>query len=176
MRRPIWFHTLPSLSRRAVAQGLIAAPTMAFARSPDCGSAPQILFVCEAGTVNSAIARELFRARAADAGLDVRVVSRGLHPEDHLTPVVAEKLRNDGVDATREPTISLTTADIATAKIVIAFNAAAENPLLRAARRWNVPSWGVDYTASKAVMDIHIGKLVAELVTRPQAGCAAPPK
>jgi len=175
MRRPTLSHSLPSLSRRAVALGMIAAPTVALANPPACGPAPRILFVCEAGTVNSAIARELFRARAAGAGLDVRIASRGLHPEDHLTPVVAEKLRNDGVDAAREPTIALTTADIATAKIVIAFNVAAENPLLRAARRWNVPSWGADYTASKAIMDTHIGKLVAELGARPQAGCATPP-
>jgi hypothetical protein len=176
MRRSTSSHLQPAISRRAVALGLLATPATALARSPDCGPAPQILFVCEAGTVNSAIARESFRARAADAGLDVRVTSRGLHPEDHLTPAVATRLRADGIDPALEPAKALAEADVTEANIVVAFNAAADDPLLRGARRWNVPSWGTDYATAKAAMDTQIGKLVAELGAGAKAGCAAPPK
>ena len=176
MRHPTSFHAHPFRSRRAVALGLIAAPTLARAKSPDCEPAPKVLFVCEAGTVNSAIARELFRARAANAGLDVAVTSRGLHPEDHLTPAVAAQLHAEGIDPAREPAKALSAAELAAANIVVAFNGAAEDPLLRGARRWNVPSWGADFATAKTAMEVHIGKLVAELGARPQAGCAAPPK
>lgn len=154
--------------------GLIATPKMALARSPGCGPTPKVLFVCEAGTVNSAIARERLRVRAAAAGLDVLVTSRGLKPEDHLTPAVAARLRADGIDTAREPARALEGVDIAAADVVIAFNAAAEDPRLRSARRWEAPSWGVDYSAAKAAMDLRIDKLVAELGVLRQAGCTAP--
>lgn len=176
MRHPMSTHAHPFLSRRAMALGLMAAPTIALAKSPACGPAPQVLFVCEAGTVNSAIARELFRARAAEAGLEVRVTSRGLHPEDHLTPAVAAQLRAGGVDPAREPAKALAETDVAAASIVIAFNAAAADPRLRSARRWGVPSWGADYATAKAAMDSQIDKLVAELNVPPNPGCAAPAK
>jgi protein-tyrosine-phosphatase len=148
---------------------LLAAPGAALAKP--CAPA-QVLFVCPAGTVKSAIARETLKARAAAAGVAVRVRSRGLHIEDHVSPSLAANLRADGVNPTAEPARSLQDADVAQADIVIAFDEAAQAPLLHRARVWEIPSWNSDYAGAKAALASHMDALVAELRGRQNGPCA----
>ena len=138
-------------------------PSAAFA----AGCPPtRVLFVCPSGTVKSAIAREVLRARVSATGLPATVVSRGLKPEDHISPALAANLRADHVDPSREPALTLTAADVAAADIVIAFDDAASSPLLRGARAWRTPSWNADYAAAKADLSTRLDALTAELRRR----------
>ena len=157
------------LSRRVVALALLLAPSVARAAAGPCAP-PTVLFVCPAGTVKSAIAREALKARAAQAGVPVRAVSRGLRPEDHVSAALAANLRADGIDPAAEPARALKAADVGRADIVIAFDEAAQAPALRAARVWDVPSWNGDYAGAKAALAVRMEALVAEL--RDRRGCS----
>ena len=165
---------LPTLGRRALLVGLLVAPASARAATDPCAP-PTVLFVCPAGTVKSAIARETLKARAAQAGVPVRVQSRGLHPEDHVSPALAVNLKADGINPTAEPLQAFEDADARRADIVIAFDEAAQAPGLRAARNWDIPSWNSNYPAAKAGLAAKTDELIAELRRR-QAGCASAPR
>jgi len=123
----------------------------------------RILFVCPVGTVKSAIARETLRKRAAASHLPVLVQSRGLAPANHVSPALAERLRADAIDPTADPLRALTAADVADADILIAFDEAAQSPLLAKARAWRTPSWNDEYDAAKADLARRLDGLIDEL-------------
>jgi hypothetical protein len=148
----------------AALAGLLAAGPAAARPCPPV----RVLFVCPAGTVKSAIAREVLRRRAAEAKVAVAVTSRGVHPEDHVSPALAARLAADGIDPRREPAQALSAGDAAAADIVIAFDEAAEVPGLAGARVWATPSWNDDYPHAKAALSAQVDGLVAELANR---GC-----
>ncbi|MCI3131849.1 low molecular weight phosphatase family protein [Phenylobacterium aquaticum] len=154
------------LSRRSVALvlGLSASPARAALRP--C-PAPRVLFVCPAGTVKSAIAREMLKRGAAARGLAVQVRSRGVHPEDHLSPGLAARLAAEGIDPRAEPVRSLRPQDPAAADIVIAFDEAAQAPGLERARIWDTPSWNGDYDHALPAMVSRTNALLDELAARP---------
>jgi len=158
--------SLTSLSRRSITLALLAWPTTALAAA--CPPT-KVLFVCPAGTVKSAIAREMLRSRALTAGLAVEVASRGLEPEDHVSPALAANLRADALDPAREPALALAPADVARADIVIAFDDAGASPMLRLARAWRTPSWNADYAAARTDLSGRMDALVAELRQRAEA-------
>jgi len=158
------FELSPSSHRRAVLGGLAVAglaPTAYGACSP-----PRVLFVCPAGAVKSAIAREALKAKASRRGVAVAVQSRGVQPQDHMTPVLAASLAADGIDPKAEPVRTFSRADLAGADIVVAFDEAADDPRLRGARRWDVPSFR-DYPAARAALFARLDALLDELSRRP---------
>jgi len=156
-------------ARRAVVigLGLSLASGLAKAACPPV----RVLFVCPAGSVKSAIAREALKRRAADEGVSLSVSSRGVHPEDHVSPGLAARLKADGLNPASEPLRRLTQADVAQADMAIAFDAAADEPMLRSAQAWKTPSWNGDYAAAKADLDGRLALLLVELKARP---CGAP--
>lgn len=159
----------PILNRRgllASVAGLLLLPAAAGAKP--CPP-PRVLFVCPAGTVKSAIAREVLRRRAASERLAVEVRSRGVQVEDHVSPALAANLRADGIDLAAEPAQRLAPADIAWADLVIAFDEAAAAPGLAHARAWDTPSWNSDYAGARLALSRHMDGLIAELASR---GCA----
>ncbi len=152
----------PRIDRRRMLLGALLLASPASVQAKPCAP-PRILFVCPAGTVKSAIARETLRARAAAAGVPMEVQSRGLHIEDHVSPALAAALRADGLNPAAEPARPLQDADITHADIVIAFDNAAQEPRLRHARVWDIPSWNSDYPGAKAALATRIDDLLAEL-------------
>lgn len=160
------------LGRRAVviAMGLALAPGLAKAACPPV----RVLFVCPAGSVKSAIAREALRGRAADEGVSLSVSSRGVRPEDHVSLGLAAKLKADGLNPTSEPLRALAEPDIGQADIVIAFDEASDEPMLRSARAWKTPSWNGDYAAAKTDLDGRLALLLVELKARAARPCGAP--
>ena len=158
--------------RRALIVGGSLAFT--FGRATAACAPTRVLFVCPAGTVKSAIARETLRRRAVAEGVAVSVASRGVHPEDHVTPTLAANLRRDGLNPASEPVRALEERDISQADIVIAFDEAADAPSLRATRAWKTPSWNGDYAAAKADLDDHLTGLLAELKLRAAKPCGTP--
>jgi len=161
----------PSPTRRWIigAAGALGLPRLARAAAP-CAP-PQVLFVCPAGTVKSAIAREMLKQKAAAQGVPVVVRSRGVRPEDHVTPALRANLKADGIDPAAEPLRALTGEDVRAADVVVAFDEAGDAPALADARRWSTPSWNADYAAAKAALVPQVDGLLRELTARP---CATP--
>jgi protein-tyrosine-phosphatase len=159
----------PTLDRRALLV-LVAAGCAgpAWAARPPCASRA-VLFVCPAGTVKSAIAREVTRRRAAARGLEVQISSRGVHPEDHVSPILAARLRADGLDPAAEPARPLAPADLAGADIVVAFDEAALAPGMSLARVWDTPSWNANYDQALAAVTGRVDVLLDELAASPCA-------
>jgi protein-tyrosine-phosphatase len=145
---------------------LAAGPTLVHAAP--CPP-PRVLFVCPAGTVKSAIARETLKRRAAERGVAVQAGSRGVHPEDHVSPGLAANLKADGIDPRAEPVRTFTPADLAGATVVVTFDEAAQAPGLAQARPWDIPSWNSDYDHAKAALSVKVEALLDELAARPCA-------
>jgi protein-tyrosine-phosphatase len=124
---------------------------------------PVVLFVCPAGTVKSAIARETLKQRAAAKGLPLEVRSRGIAPENHVSPELARRLRADGIDPAAEPARAVTAADVAGADVVVAFDEAADAPVMKGSRAWATPSWNGNYDAARSDLDQRLDGLIAEL-------------
>jgi len=137
--------------------GVLAVPVRA--------QAPKtVLFVCQAGTVKSAIARELFRARAAQRRIDVRAISRGLKPEDHVSAALKAHLVADRIDTTREPVQALDQAALDHADIVVLFDPLPANLARPDARDWTAtPSMNDRYDQARAFMIERIDALLEEL-------------
>jgi len=148
-----------TISRRFLVLLVAAAPIRSWAVCRP----RRVLFVCPAGTVKSAIAREVLRSRTEAKGLSVEVTSRGLRPEDHVSSALATRLQADGIQPEREAALPLTAQDVQQADIVIAFDDAANAPTLQGARAWRTPSWNSDYDAAKADLALRMDGLVAEL-------------
>lgn len=165
-------HTSVKLNRRSLIVGvaIVLGPGSANAACPPV----RVLFVCPAGSVKSAIAREALKQRAVREGASVDVSSRGVHPEDHTSPALLANLKKDGLNPASEPLRGLAQSDIAQADLIIAFDEASEEPMLRSARVWKTPSWNGDYAAAKADLDDRLTQLLIELKVRPARPCTAP--
>jgi protein-tyrosine-phosphatase len=157
--------TSNSTRRIVIAAGLALLAGPAAAAPTPCAE-PRVLFVCQAGTVKSAIAREELRRRARARGLAVQVSSRGVHPEDHVSPTLAAKLSADGIDPKADPLRALEASDIAGADVLIAFDEAAHAPGLERARNWAIPSYS-QYAEAKAALAPKLDALLEELAARP---------
>jgi protein-tyrosine-phosphatase len=168
MTQPEGLHT--TCRRGVIALGLLLLARPAMAAPAPC-AAPRVLFVCPAGSVKSAIAREEMKRRAAARGLSVQISSRGIDPADHVSPLLAARLKADGIDTRAEPLRALTPSDIAQADILIAFDEATKAPGLEQARSWDVPSWS-QYAEAKAALLPKIDGLLDELAGVARRGCS----
>lgn len=148
-------------------RGVLTLGALLFAGQAAASAQPckpsRVLFVCPAGTVKSAIARETLERRAAQRGVAVHVQARGVHPEDHVSPALAARLKADGIEPWSSPILQLEAYDIVASDIVIAFDEAAQAPGMDRARPWNIPSWNADYDSAKAELAIKVDALVDEL-------------
>jgi len=125
-----------------------------------------VLFVCPAGSVKSAIAREELKQRAKLRNIPVKAESRGIHPENHISSLLAERLKRDGINPLADPLQRFTPADAQQADIVIAFDDAAGAPGLEKARRWRVAAWNSQYDDAKSDTLENVDRLLHELSQR----------
>jgi protein-tyrosine-phosphatase len=80
------------------------------------------LFVCQYGSVKSAIARELFRRRARERGINARAFSRGITPEDHVSAQLRAQLATDNLDTAKDRLRAITMTDTRAADYIVVFN------------------------------------------------------
>ncbi len=135
--------------------------------TPSAIRSPKILFLCQAGTAKSPIAREILRRRAKERGIAVDVYSRGILLADHVSPQLKDRLLADGIDTTAEQATQLKPADLAAADIVVNFNLLPDSVKHSDVRDWtDVPSVNDDYANARAVMDKRIDALLTEISGR----------
>lgn len=157
-----------STRRQIIAATLFLAASCA-ARGKD--RATRVLFICQFGTVKSPIARELTRRRAAERSVRLAVASRGISPEDHVSPELAGVLARDGVDIRREPVRTLIESDLSRADVIVAFDSLPAQFGAFPTRDWtDTPSVIADYAAARATLNARIESLLDEIETaRPTA-------
>jgi len=139
-----------------------SAPSTALARCRP----RRVLFVCQFGTVKSPIARELFRRRAAERGIVVEALARGITPEEHMSGELRRALQKDGIDVRAEPLQRLARVDARQADILVFFDKLP--PGLRAGdpRDWiDLPSMNSEYGAAKVDLMRRIDRLLDEIST-----------
>ena len=83
---------------------------------------PLVLFVCQFGSVKSAVARELFRRRAAARAVPATAFSRGITPEAHISDSLRAALVIEGVNIENEPIRQLHPKDLANADLTVLFD------------------------------------------------------
>ena len=128
------------------------------------GDRPQILLVCQFGTVKSAITRELLIRRASERGIALKVWSRGITPGNHLAPALKSRLDAERIDPRRQPLRRLSTRDIKSADMVIAFDPLPSSFSRAKVRDWSdVPSMNSSYDAARRVVDQKIDALLDQL-------------
>ena len=128
------------------------------------GEPPKILLVCQFGTVKSAITRELLIRRAAERGIALKAWSRGITPEEHLSPALLPRLRAEQIDPGRQPLQPLSARDVARADLVIAFDPLPTSFSRANVRDWSdVPSMNSSYDAARRVIDQRIDALLDQL-------------
>lgn len=161
----------PTVSNRIYRRHFIVANIVGFGAlmTAECLSKPpahraRILFVCQAGTAKSAIAREIFKQRTKERDVAVDVISRGLVVEDHISPELRQKLLNDGINTTAEPALPLLAADWAAADILVNFNPLPASVVHKDVRDWSdVPSVNDDYANARSLMTKRIDALLSEI-------------
>lgn len=122
---------------------------------------PVILFVCQAGTAKSAIARELFRKRAIARGISVVAFSRGLQIEDHVSQGLRQSLVADGIETRRDGFSVLKARDLRAADTVVTFTPIPAPLQSGKLLDWSaVPSVNDSYAAARADLDRRIEALL----------------
>lgn len=128
------------------------------------GSPPRVLFICQFGSVKSAIARELFRRRAAERHISVVANSRGLTPQEHASAKLLKELRKDGIDPGADPLRKLERVDIERADLIILFDAPPPGLGLEIARDWSdLGSFNDHYQKTKVDLERRIDGLLDEV-------------
>jgi arsenate reductase len=123
-----------------------------------------IVFVCEHGSVKSLIAASLFERAARERRLDVRAVSRGVHPDERVPPKIVNDLEGDGFDVAQYVPQPLGAEETAAAARVITIGVQLPEGLARDVEAWDdVPPASVDYAAARAALQRHIDSLLDEL-------------
>jgi protein-tyrosine-phosphatase len=155
-------------TRRALLLAGLALPVAAAAKSRSIKRGPTVLFICQYGTVKSAIARELFRRRAAERGIAATTFSRGLTiAADHRSAALIAALARDGINADADPAKNLTRKDWRRADIVVTFDPLPASVKPRDLRAWtDVPSFNDAYPRGRPVLDRRIDALLDEIAAK----------
>jgi protein-tyrosine-phosphatase len=134
-------------------------------------SGGHVVFVCAHGNVKSLIAAEWFNRLAADRGMAVRAISRGLSPEGPVPARIAERLRADGFDVSAFSSQTLAREDVRGARCLVMIGSAppawvpAEKVVVDA---WDgIPPASESYGASRDALKDRIEALLRTLQDRP---------
>lgn len=129
-------------------------------------SKPTVLFVCEHGAAKSIIAATYFNKLANEKGLNLRAIARGTNPDEALSPKTVNGLIEDGLQQTETTPQKLTSADIASAQLIITFcNLSNEEyQQIVEVNHWNnVPPVSENYQIARNAIVENLNQLIAEI-------------
>jgi Low molecular weight phosphotyrosine protein phosphatase len=157
--------TMFKISRRPILLGL----AVMLVTGAGASSVPRVLFICQAGTAKSAIAREFFRRRARERGITVSAFSRGLAIEDHVSLPLRNALRKEGINPAQDRVHRLVKRDLRDADIVVFFNPLPPSLGVTKARDWTaLPSVNDNWPAARADLMKRIDALLDEIAGTPR--------
>lgn len=124
----------------------------------------EVVFVCQHGYAKSLVAAKHFEKLAAERGLAVHVIARGLTPKDHVPDPIANALRSDGLPVDGYTPVALAAKDVADADVVVAFGIDLPYPSKALVRRWDdVGALTEDYPAARTQIQTHLQALLDEI-------------
>ena len=125
----------------------------------------KIVFVCLHGAAKSVIAAELYKRRAAEAGLAVEALALGLEPDPEVAPAAARGLLAEGIDVRGLQPRAVTAADLAGASRVVAFGCdlgTLAPPGLPIEQWPDVPAVSDGYAIARERIGARVDRLVGE--------------
>ena len=94
----------------------------------------------------------------------VSVTSRGITPEEHLSPEVRQRMAREGLDVASEPLRKLTQADLHQADVVILFDKLPASFTATNVQDWSdLPSILNRYPVARAELDRRIDALLQRI-------------
>jgi arsenate reductase (thioredoxin) len=155
-----------------LAAGAAFAAPIQHARSPTTTSSNQrrttVLFLCPHGAAKSVLASAYFQRVAQERGLDVRVESAGIEPQEAVSTVVAEHLQRNGYTAPVAKPRAVTKDDLARADVVISMGCDLTHlpSAPRTLQKWDdVPGPSEDFKGADDVIRRRVIALVEELLS-----------
>lgn len=147
---------------------LLAAVSIA-ANAPPALAAPEplkVVFVCQYGYAKSLVAAKHFEQMAAERGVQVQVIARGLTPKATVPGAIAAPLRADGLPVDGYTPAMLTASDVADADVVVAFGIEIPYPTKAIVQRWDdVGALTEDYPAARNTIRSHLRALLGEIAS-----------
>lgn len=126
----------------------------------------EVVFVCAHGNAKSLIASSWFNRLADERGMGVRSVARGLTPENPVPALIAERLRQEGIEVAGFEARSLTPKDLDDRSRVILIGVHAP-PWARDGleiETWDgIPPASENYEASRDALRTRTEKLLHDL-------------
>lgn len=149
-----------------------AAAALLQAKHGEPSLSKTVVFVCEHGAVKSVIASEWFNRLAAERGLDVRAIPRGVTPGASVPPAIAEALREEGFDVSAFEPRAFSAVDAAHALRVVGIGVDLSSARERGTaplETWDgVPPASEHYSASRDALRARVEALLKALTaTRP---------
>ena len=134
-------------------------------------AARKVVFVCEHGNVKSLMAASYFNQLAAQRGLPLHAVSRGVAPDSTTVPKpIVTGLHADGVDVRDFHPSKIAAADVDEAVRVVAISAELPPGLqidAQRVERWSdVPAASVSYAAARESLKTHVAALLDRLAAQ----------
>ncbi len=153
---------------------MLASPSLGLAKE-STQKPHRVLFICQAGTVKSPIARELLKRRANERGISVTAFSRGIEPAQHVTPELQRRLQADQIQTLGDPLSRLKSADLKSADLIVTFHDLPTSLPLAPKQKtkiqnWaSVPSMNDAYAVARADLDKRIELLLDALAAKGRA-------
>src|SRR5438067_13273411 len=102
-----------------IAQALIVLSVLTLVQ-PVVPAEPTVVFVCEHGAAKSVIATAYFNKIAAERGLRMRAVYRGVNPQAELSVGALKGLRDDGLKTPDLKPSPISQTDVDAATVIVA--------------------------------------------------------
>ncbi len=122
-----------------------------------------VVYVCEHGAARSVIAAAYFNKLAAERGLNVRAVARGVTPQPELSVAAVAGLQKDGIDFPKEKPKGLSEAELKEVERLVTFYPLANTPKNTPVDTFEVPAPSDGYDASRDAILAHVKALIDEL-------------
>jgi arsenate reductase len=130
---------------------------------------PTVLFICPHGAGKSVLASAYFQKAAQERGLNVRVETAGVEPQDAVSPAVKAHLERNGYTIPVAKPRAVTKADLTQADVVISLGCdLSQLPATpRVLQKWDeVPGPSEDLKGADEQIRRRVMALVEELVAR----------
>ena len=124
-----------------------------------------ILFLCPHHAAKSVIAAAYFNRLVQQKGLSWIAVSAGTEPDETVSPVVVEMLKNENIDVSQHQPRRVTTDELQSAARIVSMGCTAEelNVSAEHLEQWSIPAVSQNPQAAREAILSHIEALAAEL-------------
>jgi arsenate reductase (thioredoxin) len=161
--------TAAVLSYGAAIDATLAAVERRQHATPTSEKRTTVLFVCPHGAAKSVLASAYFQRLAKERGLNVRVETAGIEPQDAVSPAVANHLRENGYALPIAKPRAATRDDVEAADVVISMGCDLTGlPVApEKLQKWDdVPAPSENFRAADEAIQRRVIALVEELLNR----------